>query len=307
MLSSKEPTLTGSESGAPPTHTASVSIALGRLRFGVLLCCWLVVLAIVAQMTVWALASFTDLRWTQITAHEEPPLIVKAEEAHQQQIRSALEVSADGPPHREPVNLNRVLTKHDRIFAAVASLSGGFGTLAVLALLPLVALGVILAASSATSGVDKTVSAFGWSLVVALLAMPIGGFINLPWLDGGFWSYANLTERIDGGIAAGRAVFFAQYLLLPAVCLVGIAVAGMRFSAGVELGLIRKEMLRLDPALEREAANVKPGSLHAGRTAAAMKQAVGASQPARDASTAKLPATPSIKQPSPGEAPRRLI
>jgi len=307
MLSSKEPTLTGSESGAPPTHTASVSIALGRLRFGVLLCCWLVALALVGQMVVWGLASFTDLRWTEISAHEEPPLIVKAEEAHQQQIRSALEVSNDSPLHREPVNLNRVLTKHDRIFAAVASLAGGFGTLAVLALVPLVALGALLAASSATSGVDKTVSAFGWSLVVALLAMPIGEFVNLPWLDGSFWSYANLTERIDGGIAASRAVFFAQYLLLPAVCLVGIAVAGLRFSAGVELGLIRKEMLRLDPALEREAANIKPGSLHAGRMAAAMQQAVGASQPASAGPAAKLPATPSIRQSSPGEAPRRLI
>lgn len=307
MLSQKEPTLTGSESGAPPTHTASVSVALGRLRFGVLLCCWLVALAIIAQMTIWALASFTELRWTQITTQEEPPLIVKAEETQSQRIRSALDVADHEHSGRVPVNLNRVLTKYDRMFATVASLSGGFGTLAVLALVPLVALGVLLGASSATSGVDKTVSAFGWSLVVALLAMPVGEFVNLPWLDGGFWSYSHLTEQLDGAVETGRIVLFAQYLLLPFVCLLGIAIAGLRFSAGVELGLMRKEMLRLDPALEREAANIKPASLHAGRTAAAMRQAVGSGSQAGSGQPAPRPATGSIRQPSPGEAPKRLI
>jgi len=308
MSSPHEPSLTGGECGAPPTHTESVSVALGRLRFGVLFCCWLVALAIIAQMTVWALASFTGLRWTQITAHEEPPLIVKAEQTHGQRIRSALDVAEQAHSGREPVDLNRVLTKYDRIFETVASLSGGFGALAVLALVPLVALGVLLGASSATSGVDKTVSAFGWSLVVALLAMPVGEFVNLPWLDGGFWSYSHLTEQLDGAVETGRIVLFAQYLLLPFVCLLGIAIAGLRFSAGVELGLMRKEMLRLDPALEREAANIKPGSLHAGRTAGAMRQAVGAgSQAGSGQQPARRPAGGSITQPSPGEAPKRLI
>jgi hypothetical protein len=165
----------------------------------------------------------------------------------------------------------------------------------------------LLGASSATSGVDKTVSAFGWSLVVALLALPIGEFASLPWRDGGFWSYAHLTAQLDAGASTKAVIFLAQYLLLPAACLLGIALVGNRFSAGVELGLMRKEMLRLDPALEQEAGNIKPSSLHGGRTAGAMRQAeqAGASEVA--AAGSREQRSPSITQPSAGEAPKRLI
>ena len=142
---------------------------------------------------------------------------------------------------------------------------------------------------------------------VALLSVPVGEFVSLPWLDGGFWSYSHLTEQIDGQLAAGRTVFFAQYLLLPIVCLLCTAIAGLRFSAGVELGLMRKEMLRLDPALEQEAANIKPASLHAGRTAAAMRQAVGAGLQAGSEQPAGRPSTGAIKQPSSGAVPTRLV
>jgi hypothetical protein len=307
MSQSHEPSLTGGECGAPPTHSESVSVALGQLRSGVLLCCWIIAVALVAQTAVWALVSFTGIRWTELTAETEPPLIVKAEDTQTQKIRSPLETESDADPARPAVDPNRVLTKYDRILATASSLASGFGTLAVLALVPIIVLGVLLGASSATSGVDKTVSAFGWSLVVALLALPVGEFASLPWRDGGFWSYAGLTAQIDAGATPTALVFLAQYLLLPAACLLGSAILGMKFGAGVELGLMRKEMLRLDPALEQEAANIKPSSLHGGRTAGAMRQAERAGSSSASASGANETTSPSIDQPSPGEVPKRLI
>ncbi|MDY7107457.1 MAG: hypothetical protein SYC29_02365 [Planctomycetota bacterium] len=307
MSPSHEPSLTGGECGAPPTHTESVSLALGRLRSGVMLCCWLIAIALVAQTMIWALVSFTGMRWTELSAESEPPLIVKAEETDAQRIRSPLAAEEEADEAREPVDPNRVLTKYDRILAMTSSLAAGFGTLAVLALVPTIALGVLLGASSATSGVDKTVSAFGWSLVVALLALPVSEFASLPWREGGLWSYAHLTAQIDAGVSTNAVVFLAQYLLLPGACLLGIAIVGLRFGAGVELGLMRKEMLRLDPALEQEAGNIRPSSLHGGRTAGAMRRAVKSGPPTASGQASSEDDDAPIGQPSPGKPPRRLI
>jgi hypothetical protein len=67
------------------------------------------------------------------------------------------------------------------------------------------------------------------------------------------------------------------------------------------------ENLRLDPDLEQEAGNVRPGSLHGGRTAAAMRQ-ISDSLPGGGAGAyGQGTGGPSVRQPSPGEAPKRLI
>ena len=42
----RQSSLTGSESGAPPTHTTSVSTALTGLRRSVARCCWIVAVAL---------------------------------------------------------------------------------------------------------------------------------------------------------------------------------------------------------------------------------------------------------------------
>jgi hypothetical protein len=154
------------------------------------------------------------------------------------------------------------------------------------------------------------VSAFGWALLVGLLVMPIGAYVNLPWADGALWSYGGLTTVLDERVATDEAgglpiVFYARYLVLPVVCVIGIALVGMRFSAGVEAGLLMKENFRLDPALEQEAANMKPSSLHGGRAAAAMRQTVG--EVGADASSIPASGGATVRQLSPGEAPKRLI
>ncbi len=316
MVPRNEPSLVGGECGVPATHTASVSIALGRLRFGVLFCCWAVALALAAQLVIWAMVSFTDMRWEKGAADQSVPLIVHAQDEPEESARTSSLVfeSPDMTPHVS-VDANRRVTKYDSIFATAASLASGAGSIGMFALVPLVGLGVLLAAASATAGVEKAVSAFCWALIIGLLVMPVGGLLGLPWQDGGLWSYATLTGQVDAAEGAGamNMVFIAKYLLLPAACIVGISLVGMRFSSGVAAGLARKENLTLDPMLEREAGNIKPSSLHGGRAAAAMQQAVGEKPqashvpPTGNPLPGQPPAAPSIGQPAREQPPKRLI
>ena len=307
MGHSREKTLTGSDTRTPATHSRSVALALARLRGVVWLCCWVVALGLLVQTIVWGLTVFTDLRWTEVAADKSAPapMVVTPKQAQPPRLRSAL----DGPlaeSEAEAVNPNRILGPRDRTLSMTASLAGGFGSLAVAALIPLVGLGAIVAATSATNGVEKTVSAFSWTLLVALFALPFGELMGFPWQDGAFWSYERLCERLDARTTTSiDLVFCSRYLALPLVTGCGIAVIALRFSGGVDAGAYRGEQLRVDPALEKEAGNIKPSTLHGGRAASAMRNAMMKDAIARPG-VASL-STSSVKQPSAGTAPKRLI
>ena len=128
--------------------------------------------------------------------------------------------------------------------------------------------------------------------------------MGFAWQDGAFWSYEQLSERLDATEAMSiDLVFCTRYLALPLVAGCGIATIALRFSSGVEAGAFKGEELRVDAALEREAGNVKASTLHGGRAVSAMENTMGADAKPGVASLA----TSSMKQPSAGQAPRRLI
>jgi hypothetical protein len=296
--------LTGSEGGAPETHTVPVAAALRQLRSSVALCCWILAAALSVQIVIWGLITFTDIRWTVLKPGEgEAPVVVSASDVRAHSIRSALD---DEPEEAtvEAIDPNRMLTGTDRILAVAASFGSGAGLLAALAILPLVGIGVLLAAASATVGVEKAVSAFGWSLVVVLLALPLGGVVGLPWQGGAMYRYAELTGPIDYAVANEEKlglVFYARFVALPVMCGIGTLLIANRFSAGVAAGVLRNENLTLDQNLEKEAGNIKTGTLHAGRTAGAMKQAFGTDKTSDEHEPAHA------RQPTAGEVPKRLI
>ena len=318
MGNRRSQSLTGTACGAPTTHSASVSVALGRLKRGVLLCCWAVGLALMAQVAIWSLVTFTDVRWQQaLPADGEAgrPMIVESDADAEAPAPGS--VFAQDPivePRPEELGPPIVPSRYDSMFRTGSSLLSGFGTIAVLALVPFIGLGVVLATSSATTGVEQAVSAFGWSIVVALLVMPVAQVLGLPWRDGALWSYDALTAHVDmldnvveKDKVQASIMFYARYLLLPLASVVGILLVGTRFSAGVEVGLEVAENLRLDPQLEQEAGNVQPGSLHGGRTAAAMRQISDSLPGGGGGGYDQRTGGPSVRQPSPGEAPKRLI
>jgi hypothetical protein len=313
--------------------TPYISHALSRLRTGVCLCCWVVVLSLITQLLIWGVASFMDVRFSVLQEHVEPAKVISAAAAEREQplgspdahpLESPAEAKSDaGIPSPNP---NIMATKYDRIMTLASDLAMSAGTIAMILALPMLMVGVLLASGSATPGVDKVVSAFMWSLVVTMLVLPIGQHIGLPWTHGGLVSYHSMTQAVDEQMADGRwgsATFYGRFCVLPLTCLIGVAMIALRFSGGVQAGIIPKEDMRLDPTLEREAANMKATSLIGGRAGAALRNLTPTAplQPQSPMANAAQPAPsltavtangqgeikPGMLQAVAGEAPRRLI
>ena len=256
----------------------SISIALGRLRGGTHLACWLLGLALLVHVVVWAMTSYTDLRYANSSAAEGAPKVVV-----QPELTLSEAADAQTPVVTEPAP--RHVGKSDRAFRAAASVSGGLGTLAMILLVPLLGLGVTVAAGSATPGVEHTVSAFAWSLILGVLVLPVGVMMGtLPnWSS--FTSYDALIAQVEAyrqgaADAPGFVAFYGRFLLIPLTAIVGCILIGVRFSAGVEAARMPREPI-LDPVLEAEAANIATTSLHGsgGRTAGALRKIGNESEP----------------------------
>lgn len=313
---------------------SGVSIALGRCRYAVIACCWLIGLALAAQMFLWSLATFTDLRFESIETKDEAPLIVHAEpeesasagrprprERRAVPRNEATEKPADAADQDDDEQQSpRALSRTDQRFAGTFNLAAGFGQCAMFVLLAIVGLTVMLAAASGLSTVDRTVSSFLWLLLVAVLVLPMGNFFSLPWQHGAFTTYEHMTDsvdqihahrrqRIEGIEPAGDepavsvVEFYTRFLLLPAACIVGITLVGWRYCSSLEGSLPQRERMRFDPALEREASNITPTSLHSGRSGSVFNRAISET----DSPEAREQSMPSARGVSPGEQPKRLI
>lgn len=322
-------------------QTPFVCIALARLRRGVLVCCWLIALSLIAQLLVWATAMFTDVRHhTVLVQASASPLIVNQAEKVPQNAPAistsdkseAVATVARTTPAATGMKVpdaNRVPSKYDRMMKTTSDFAAGIGMLAIIALLPLLAVGAIMGAGSATPGVEHAVSAFTWSIILAMLILPLGEMIGLPVKEGALYVYSNMTHQVDAAHSVddgwASPTFYARFAVLPLACIVAVAIIGLRFCAGVGAGMPVVESMRLDPVLEREAANITPGSLHGGRGAAALRgvamgngngngngnghSAAPASPPRQmvAAGAGAPPPGPGMMQPSPGVAPKRLI
>ena len=311
----------------PDIQRQSVGMALGRLRWAVTTCCWIIGLALAAQVLIWSLISFTDLRFQTLQGGDDAPLIVEGPSPREKTMQTITVDAAGEPAAREPVDTNRVISRWDRVFASTVTLTRGAGLLALLAMIPMIAMGVLIGAGSATPGVENTVSSFCWATLTALLIAPVGSMVDLPWAEGGLASYdlmilqlGSVSDHVAGAgavVVDGSVINLAHFVALPAVCIAGLALVGLRFSAGVHAALLPREDMHLDPELEKEVANIRPTSLMGGRAAGALSQAVrtapestlgGSPVPPMPPAQRDGPATiPRAREVSPGEAPKRLI
>lgn len=301
-----------SVSYSPTRHSA---LALAQLRNSVAACCWVVGVALLIQIVTWSLSSFTDLRYQKIeaTTAAAPPKVLSPEEVRRQAIHS----SQDGPValDRNATEVNRVFSRYDRYFMIQTDLASGLGILASVALLPLLALGVVLAAGASVPGVERTVSSFVWAIVVTMLVLPLGSFIEAMPFNGIFANYESMMREVEVFRAGdgGGVIFFGKYLLLPVACMAGIAAIGLRFRSATFAGLMPREDFRLDPELEKEVANTKATSLvgGGGRTAGAFTATLREEdeEPPRPKPKPQREEQPlrSLRSVSPGEAPRRPI
>ena len=300
----------------PPIISPFVSLAFSRLRRSVNVCCWIIACSLLCQLLIWCFATFTQVRFESIQAKATPGAIVISREKPNAQPAPILvntgTASEQTGPENKPVDPNRVMSKLDPIFSHANALALSAGTIAMLVLLPLIAVGLLLGVTSATNGVENTVSAFVWSLVVGLFVLPVGEHINLPWQQGALTTYPFMIKQVDLSLAGSQealasATFYARFALLPLVCVCAVAIIGLRFNVGVGSGIIPRENLRLDPALEKEVANIKVGSLHGGRAAGALR-AAGMAPAAAERKPMPTPAAAGTAvAASADEAPRRLI
>lgn len=298
-------------------QSRSVGIAFSRLRVAVILCCWTVGIALALQVIVWSLVSYTDLRYeneTPVTEKNEAPKVVNAESPREQRIRNAREsdmgIDLSLQSESEGTDI-RQLSRTDTVFAQTADTAGGIGRLAMLSLVPLMMVGVVLTAGSATPGVERVISSLVWALVATALILPFGsiggGAFTMPWDYGALSPYEHMTgwleqvQSSDQEQAASSLIFHLRFGLMPVTCIVGITLVGLRFCSGVEAGVLTAEDNRLDPVLEREAANISPSSLHSGRSSSAFSRAL------HEESNSPRDTGPSAKSVSPGETPQRLI
>lgn len=285
----------------PQRH--SVGLALGRLRSAVAVCCWICVLALSFQIVVWAAVNYTDVRFRTLEGGGDVPLIVEGTSPREQTMKTIAVHEDDAAATRAPADTNRVLSQWDRVMASAAALTRGAGLLAMLAVIPMIAMGVLLGAGSNTPGVESTVSSFTWATLTALLILPVGAVVDLPWHEGGLVSYGLMAQATTAG--NGVAINLARFLALPVACMAGLAMVAFRFSAGVKAGMLPRVSQRLDPELEKEAAGITPCSLMGGRMAGALSQTVAPAEPPEG--TAGGSQLPRAREVSQGEAPKRLI
>lgn len=290
-------------------------------------------LALASQMFLWSLATFTELRFEPPGKPGDAPMIVHAEQeemAANGSVRARERRAVPRPetsiaPADESVDSDqpakRVLSRTDQRLAGIFNIAAGLGQCATFMLLAIVGLTVMLAAASGLSSVDQTVSSFLWLLLVALLVLPMGSLFTLPWQRGALTTYEHMTVSVDQLHEQQRAriagierepnqpqvsalEFYTRFGLLPAACIVGTVLVGLRYCSSLEGSLPQRERMRLDPALEREAANITPTSLLGGRSGSVFNRAIGGA----DETAGKNEKTPpSARSVSPGNQPKRLI
>ena len=293
-------------------QTRSVSLALGRLRWATVFACWLIGLALATQTTVWALAHYTDMRFEVVEDGAEAPLVVQAESKRQQRIHSVraseLGLTVDSSESNDEdadEQASPVPSRADHRLGAAFNLAAGIGRAAILAVLPVMALGVLLGVVAQTSGIERATTAFLLMLVVSGLVLPLGDVIGLPWPDGALTSYATLTTALDQPESAATPLpAYIQFLLLPLTAIVGVLIVAVRFTSGVEASLPSRESMRLDPNLEREASNMSPTSLHGGRAGSVLQSTLGQFDGKLDDQAEN---GPTAREVSRGETPKRLI
>jgi hypothetical protein len=267
--------------------TPHVSSALAQLRGWVTVVATVVCLCGLVQAGVFAFANYTNVRQEEIKqarASKGPPRVVGAVpvESVPADVAELRERVASGSETAKAATVpdpNQGKSAADALMSRTSAIACGVGTLACFGLCVLTLLGVVVAGGANVVGVEKTVTAGVWSVVLAMLCVPWADALPSLRVPGIFASYAVMTAAIDGGgsaMVSGMAMY-VQWLGMPigaALVAVGVCVW---FRAGVERGVIVTAPSQLDRAIEREAAELSKQGVSKGvtRSVGALNQAIG--------------------------------
>ncbi len=289
-----------------------VSQALAHLRFGVQACALVLGLALAANVGVWAVAHFTDARWTEKTEMVEtapPPRVVEGGAVS----RTGKEVVARTATVEETV---RVPSATEVTLRDTWRLSGWVGSVAVIGLLFLTLQGVVIGGGASVPGIEKAVTAGSWAIALTLLCLPVQGVIASFPTDGVFGSYgamADVSEAIKSEAegAPGQLGVIVQRFLLPAACLGMTVFVAVRFTSGIEQGVLSTTASEAELRLMEEMERSRKASGTQGRAQGALSVTLH-EEGSQAASHPAAPARPEplqrpISSASPGVAPGRVI
>ena len=283
----------------PIPHT---SPGLNHLRKGVTCSAWVVGLSLAVQIVTWALAAFTDLRYTTLEGssnHEAVPVVVSGlrerEEVEEVDSSASTSVSvhslsaserealssgdhADAAP---PPNVNRVRSRCDVWFGLQHQLALICGVAAAFVLAVQTLVGTAVGSGAAIYGLRQVISAQNWALALLALVVPWQrAFADMPF-TGVFTGYETMTTEVDAYLADASTslsgmIFYGRYLILPGAALAATILIGWRFSAGAETGIVLGGMTPEELEIEAEASNRAAGSLfNAGRVGGALQSTLG--------------------------------
>lgn len=229
------------------SHRPHISAALSQLRLGVNACALAVGLACVVQLVVFGFVHFTDVRWETlkpttinkpviVTASSgEAPAGLRAFAAQQSPEISTVTV----PDPMGPVDINRVRSTEGVLLERSSQAATIVGVFAAVSLCAFTLLGAIVAGGAAIPGVERTISACSWGLLIAILTLPWQDiFVSMPFA-GVFTSYSTMTG-LSESYGTTTVILMLMFIGIPLVALMGVAAVAVKFNTGVERGLAAK-------------------------------------------------------------------
>lgn len=283
------------------TPRPHVSAALQHLRFSIVLASVALGAALVAQVLIWSLVHFTDVRIARLEPHEQRTSF--------EVVESAAGKTDQTPVLRErevvPADVNAVPSAQDVTLRRASGIVQTVGVLSACLLCILLLQGVVIAGGANVPGVELAVTATTWGLIVCGLSLPVAEVIPGTIYPGVFASYESIVQTSmqvrDGAPGApGDLSFYGMHLMLPIVLLLGLIACVLRFRAGIEHGVIVTNASQLDEKVEREIRSMKMGQLASPRAVGALNQAIGESD------EPPAPSRP-LSSPTPGQRESRPI
>lgn len=256
-----------------------MSAALQHLRLSISACSVALGIALAAQVGVWSMVHFTQVRTKQIDAAAAPDLrVVQADESRPK--ASAAPDAAEPASRAAPADVNTVAGEGDLMLRAVAGATQTLGVIAALLLSLLMFQAMAVAGGGAVPGVERAVTAATLTHLIVMLCLPLGAVLPDVGFRGVFAPYATIVAQSDlfragGPGAPGALAYYGKQFVLPAALIVGLIVVILRFRAGIEAGIIVTAVSELDERIEREIRAARLGQLSTPRAVGALNAAMG--------------------------------
>lgn len=231
---------------APRPH---ISPALVRLRGWVVLLALTLMACAGGQLLIFTVVHYSDLRHIDEPAPVVPDIIIV--DRREAPAATAAPVQAAPPPRR--------LARLDSHLATLSALFVSAGVVAAIALAAMCALGALVAAGGGVPGVERTVTAAFWSVILAAGALPWRALVGAGMFPGLFSSYPVLTGASDAVrlTSEGGVALAATFVLLPMLTIFTAAIVAWWFRCGVEAGVLATTVSELEERLDAEMATIR--------------------------------------------------